>query len=210
MESLTENMSGYDLGDFSDTEYVSTSAGILLRHARVHEGLTHRSVATQLGLMVSHVRAIEDNCWEAVCDDETSLEYVRSYAALVGLDSDKIADLYGQHASTTGCSARQDDAIIVTVSPASNRRFSNCYWVSVPILLAVGVWAFNAENHEKNAHQLVVTSDEFSNTVSHTNVEGELKDGIRTVAIGVKQIFTAFKLYTASAFSETAAEIRGL
>ncbi|MGI9288334.1 MAG: helix-turn-helix domain-containing protein [Pseudomonadales bacterium] len=70
------------------------TAGQMLCYARKLKGLSHRDVASTLGLMVSHVRAIEANRYDAAFEGNYFQSCLEAYAELVGLDKIKIRDLY--------------------------------------------------------------------------------------------------------------------
>ena len=90
----------------SDQSGYRKTAGERLRRAREIKGLSQKDVANALNLMVSHVRAIESNRYNAQAEGEHFGGYLRSYARLVELDPQQIIDLY---------SAQSDDGNADTV-----------------------------------------------------------------------------------------------
>ena len=70
------------------------NAGYRLRCAREYMGLSEKEVADELKLMVSHVRAIEQNRSEYLVQRKPFERYLRAYAQLVQLNPDAIVDMY--------------------------------------------------------------------------------------------------------------------
>ncbi|MGI9286346.1 MAG: TonB family protein [Pseudomonadales bacterium] len=70
------------------------NAGYRLRCAREYMGLSEKEVADELKLMVSHVRAIEQNRSEYLVQRKPFERYLRAYARLVQLNPDTIVDMY--------------------------------------------------------------------------------------------------------------------
>ncbi len=70
------------------------NAGYRLRCAREYMGLSEKEVADELKLMVSHVRAIEQNRSEYLVQRKPFERYLRAYARLVQLDPDAIVAMY--------------------------------------------------------------------------------------------------------------------
>lgn len=70
------------------------NAGYRLRCAREYMGLSEKEVADELKLMVSHVRAIEQNRSEYLIQRKPFERYLRAYARLVQLNPDTIAAMY--------------------------------------------------------------------------------------------------------------------
>lgn len=70
------------------------NAGYRLRCAREYMGLSEKEVADELKLMISHVRAIEQNRSEYLVQRKPFERYLRAYARLVQLNPDAIVDMY--------------------------------------------------------------------------------------------------------------------
>lgn len=75
--------------------------GEILREAREEQGLSHTDVASQLNLRVSLIKDLEDNILESHTADVFTRGYVRSYAELLKIDSDKILKIYDDYVGNT-------------------------------------------------------------------------------------------------------------
>ncbi|WP_283130174.1 cytoskeleton protein RodZ [Enterovibrio norvegicus] len=68
----------------------ATHPGTALKQAREAQGLTEQDVADRLRLRVSVIRELEADCCDQKQIATFTRGYIRSYAKLVGLDSDKL------------------------------------------------------------------------------------------------------------------------
>ena len=75
--------------------------GEILREAREEQGLSHTDVASQLNLRVSLIKDLADNILESHTADVFTRGYVRSYAELLKIDSDKILKIYDDYVGNT-------------------------------------------------------------------------------------------------------------
>lgn len=129
------------LDETSETE-VALSPGEILRQARECANLTEREVAVALHMSVSKVRAIESNDYTKLNADTFIRGYLRSYAALLKLDSGVLVSAYEQQAI-----ARGDLPVIPEVfTKEENGRKP---WIFIggliglfSLLLLVSVWFF--------------------------------------------------------------------
>ncbi len=77
------------------------NAGYRLRCAREYMGLSEKEIADELKLMVSHVRAIEQNRSEYLVQRKPFERYLRAYARLVQLNPDTIVAMYFANSEPT-------------------------------------------------------------------------------------------------------------
>lgn len=129
------------LDEISETDVV-LSAGQILRQARERANLTEQEVALALHMSASKVRAIEGDDYTKLNADTFIRGYLRSYAALLKLDSGLLVAAYEQQAI-----ARGDLPAIteISIKDANGRR----PWVFIigligllALLLLVSVWFF--------------------------------------------------------------------
>src|SRR5215210_4984177 len=68
--------------------------GEVLKQARARAGLDIRAVEEQTKIRVKYLRALEDEEWEALPNPAYSKGFLRTYAQLLGLDGEALADAY--------------------------------------------------------------------------------------------------------------------
>ncbi|MGI9288966.1 MAG: RodZ domain-containing protein, partial [Pseudomonadales bacterium] len=116
------------------------TAGERLRRARELKGLSQKDVANALNLMVSHVRAIESNRYDAQAEGEHFGGYLRSYARLVDLDPQQIIELYMSQSEGSGA----DTVVLSPVQLAPQQQSQFKPGISIGffavVCLAVAVW----------------------------------------------------------------------
>ncbi|MGI9295403.1 MAG: RodZ domain-containing protein [Pseudomonadales bacterium] len=124
----------------SDQRGYRKTAGERLRRARELKGLSQKDVANALNLMVSHVRAIESNRYDAQAEGEHFGGYLRSYARLVDLDPQQIIDLYTSQSDDSGA----DTVVLSPVQLAQQQQSRFKPGISIGffavVCLAVAVW----------------------------------------------------------------------
>lgn len=128
----------------SDQSGYRKTAGERLRRAREIKGLSQKDVANALNLMVSHVRAIESNRYNAQAEGEHFGGYLRAYARLVELDPQQIIDLYNAQGDASGA----DTVVLsspVRASPPPRSKLSSTIGIGVAavVCLAVLVWVMS-------------------------------------------------------------------
>jgi hypothetical protein len=68
--------------------------GEVLKQARARAGLDIRTVEEQTKIRVKYLRALEDEEWEALPSPAYARGFLRTYAQLLGLDGEALADAY--------------------------------------------------------------------------------------------------------------------
>lgn len=129
------------IDETSETEVV-LSPGELLRQARERANLTEQEVALTLHMSVSKVRAIESDDYTKLNADTFIRGYLRSYAALLKLDSGVLVAAYEQQAIARGDLPSMTE---IASREASVRK----PWIFIvgliglfALLLLVSVWFF--------------------------------------------------------------------
>ncbi len=147
------------------TDHVTDNAGDQLRAAREQLNLSLREIASDLNLMVSHVRGMETNRCAHLTDDKNFLGHMRSYATRVDIDPNDLVELY-----------RSQSAAETSKQTLPTKRFNalsryDSKWYAVGVLalacVSLGVWSLQqaaptkAKNStaEKNAATTPVPAD---------------------------------------------------
>ena len=155
-------MSATDAPPQLASDYAVDTAGNRLRSAREHLNLTLREVASDLNLMVSHVRGMESNRCSHLTNDNNFLRHIRSYATLVAIDADELVELYQSQSAAS-------EAAVLTLPTkrfkALNRYDSKWYAVGVLALACVslGIWSLN------QASQVTATSSAVPSGTATSN-----------------------------------------
>jgi cytoskeleton protein RodZ len=76
--------------------------GSALRKAREHRGVTLDAASRDTKLSPEHLRALEAEDFDALLGDVYVRGSLRTYAAYLGLDPDKVVDVYGRHVDDPG------------------------------------------------------------------------------------------------------------
>ncbi|MFN8233571.1 MAG: helix-turn-helix domain-containing protein [Actinomycetota bacterium] len=76
--------------------------GSALRKAREHRGVTRDAASRDTKLSVDHLRALEDEDFDALLGDVYVRGSLRTYAAYLGLDPEKVVGIYARHVDDPG------------------------------------------------------------------------------------------------------------
>lgn len=124
----------------SDQRGYRKTAGERLRRARELKGFSQKDVANALNLMVSHVRAIESNRYDARKEGEHFGGYLRAYAQLVDLDPQQITDLYLSQSEESGADTVFLSPVQAPPAPQSNFKLGIGIGFSAVVCLAIAIW----------------------------------------------------------------------
>lgn len=118
------------------------STGRILLAAREAAGLSEKEIADQLHITVHYVKALETDHYEKLPGAIFVKGYLKSYAAIVGEDPDRLVRLYNEHTSS-----QENEAKEQTRLQAQRRKDKNLPWVIVSVLVFVGgflaLWFYN-------------------------------------------------------------------
>ena len=74
------------------------SLGALLKKEREKKGLSHTQISQQIRLRPRFLEAIENEEWDLLPAPSFVRGFIRSYARVLGLDEERVVDLYGEEA----------------------------------------------------------------------------------------------------------------
>jgi cytoskeleton protein RodZ len=74
------------------------SPGALLKKEREKKGLSHTQISQQIRLRPRFLEAIENEEWDLLPAPSFAKGFIRSYARVLGLDEERVVDLYGEEA----------------------------------------------------------------------------------------------------------------
>ena len=100
------------------SESIGSGPGAALRAAREARGISREDVATAMHLSVGFIAGIEDNAFSALPPPTFTRGYIRSYAKLLGIESDVLIQQYGEAIRDEG-----EAKLVVAVSRRSLREF---------------------------------------------------------------------------------------
>lgn len=147
MNNESENA---ELEEASHTGAAESSPGETLREHREQRGLSLQQVADELHLTMHFIRALEADAYEKLPGDVFARGYLRAYANLLGLDSEKMMHAFKSYVSTKD--ALQQNAR--SKRTAKRRKDKNLPWIVFSgiafVVVAVILWFFNA-NAESGA-----------------------------------------------------------
>ena len=125
----------------------SISVGDSLRHARMVTGWTVSDVAKKLNLTPSAVEFIEANQFERLPGTTFARGYIRSYAKILGLDSNQLAQQFDQQfiGSTTANSVQSIDRV-GEARRVSRGMLQFSLFVVLLIILGAGYYAWEVFN----------------------------------------------------------------
>jgi cytoskeleton protein RodZ len=130
----------------SDSQIVNAppTPGEMLRERRELRALSVQQVADELHLTMHFIRALEDDAYDKLPGDVFARGYLRSYATLLGLDSEKMMHVFNEHVR-----ARQSKLQAARQKRAARRRKDrNLPWIVFSGVAFIGVaivlWYFNA------------------------------------------------------------------
>ncbi len=170
----------------SDQSGYRKTAGERLRRAREIKGLSQKDVANTLNLMVSHVRAIESNRYNAQAEGEHFSGYLRSYARLVELDPQQIIDLYHAQADDSGADTVVLSTPVRSSSPSPFKVNSKIgIGVAAVVSLAVLVWVlsrFGIFGGNDEQPQIAGAQEQATETLQETQASQQQEEAVAASA----------------------------
>ena len=112
-----------------------TSLGALLKREREKKGLNHAQISDQTRLRPHFLEAIENEEWDLLPAPTLVKGFIRSYARFLGLDEERILDLYRDEAGV-------DDFSQKFTFPAVARKKKWPFMVVGLLILLAALWAF--------------------------------------------------------------------
>ena len=130
-----------ELADEQVDEHIS-SPGEVLREERLRQNLGEKDVADKLHITIHYLKAIESNSYEKLPGAIFVKGYIKSYAELLKLDSNRLLELYVEH--TNRQLEKEKEKTLIQVK---RRRDRNRPWVIVSVIGFIGgftgLWAYN-------------------------------------------------------------------
>src|SRR5918998_2105745 len=114
--------------------------GEVLKQARARAGLDIRAVEEQTKIRVKYLRALEDEEWDALPSSAYAKGFLRTYAHLLGLDGEALADAYRRQVER----GRTDPTFLGDQVLERRRRLSGepqgppWAWIAVGLVVLVG------------------------------------------------------------------------
>lgn len=118
----------------------SPSPGQMLALARERANLTHEYVASALHMTVTKVKAIEQDDYKKLNVETYIRGYLRSYAALVKIDSAPVLAAYEALVASGGCTVPKADYIVRPPVARKGLGFILFVVALLALLLLISVW----------------------------------------------------------------------
>lgn len=175
-------MSANDVAPQLDPIHAADTAGDQLRRARESLNLSLREVASDLNLMVSHVRGMEMNRCAHLTNDKIFLRHMRSYATLVGIDAEEFVELYRSQSAAT-------EAALQTLPTKRFNVLARCdsKWYAVGVLalacVSLGIWSLNQASPAKATGSTASSPGETAQKSPAAESEAAGKDLVEVAAV---------------------------
>lgn len=138
-----DEQSGVTGPEVTGAEVAGTlSPGQILSQARERAGLTQQEIAQALHMSLTKVRALESDEFSKLNADTFIRGYLRSYAALLKVESASLIAAYEQQAIAQGILPRLDDTQIKEPSGRKAWGFIGSLLGLLVVLLLISVWFF--------------------------------------------------------------------
>ena len=149
--------------------------GEILRQAREHYGQTLTDVEKNLRIRASQLKAVEDSDHERLPGRVYAIGFVRSYAAYLGFDPDKMVDLYKRQSA----GKRVDPKLDFPVAAADSRLPGPSIIIGslVFLMLLIGVYLIYTNAEEQTTVNEVPTVAEVQEIQQE-----QVKIGSRVIA----------------------------
>ena len=140
------------------------SAGDQLRHLREQKNLSVQDIASRLNLEARIIEAIEDNNFELLPTATYTRGYLRSYAKILGVDSDAIVTSYNSKAP-------EPPEIIPEVKHVTQTSSSDkpimafTYLITLTLVILLVAWLYSNYVVDKESIGNVDTSEEVEDVV---------------------------------------------
>ncbi len=149
--------------------------GALLQQARKSRGFTVEHISSRLRLSMKVINALENDSYEELPAPIFVRGYIRSYAALVGLDANKISESYSQLVQSTDASISLDAAHLGPISrnSSSDKRSWFLPLVSIALVICLGViiWFSQSSETEQTDNEEPVANENMSSTFLNPSIE---------------------------------------
>jgi hypothetical protein len=144
---------------------MANGVGPTLCEARKRREVEISAVAEATRIRPRFLRAIENEEWDVLPGGVYTRGFIRTYAAYLGLDGDRLAEEYRREVegSGTGSRAGAEPAPAVTGAPGRRRSIPHAGWLAVAAVVLVGAFAIVAlpggggggsETAPRQAHRL--------------------------------------------------------
>lgn len=123
-----------------------TGVGPILRETRRRRGVELAAVEKATRIRPRFLRAIENEEWDVLPGGVYTRGFIRTYAAYLGLDGDRLAEDFRREVegSGTDSKAATEPAPAVTGSPGRRRSIPYAGWLAVAAVVLVGALAIVA------------------------------------------------------------------
>ncbi len=119
---------------------MQTGIGATLRETRKRRELDLPEVEAAIKIRLRYLRAMEDEDWDVLPGGAYTRGFIRTYAAYLGLDGERLADEYRRGSAADGERApRRAEPLAGVPGPARERRFSGRARTAVVSLLLLGL-----------------------------------------------------------------------
>jgi hypothetical protein len=119
---------------------VDGGVGTTLRTARNRRKIALSEVEAAIKVRVRHLRAIEDEDWEALPGGSYPRGFIRAYAAYLGLDGERLAAEYARQAPSAGREGpRVEPAQIDGAAERERRRLPRAALTALVVVALVGL-----------------------------------------------------------------------
>jgi hypothetical protein len=125
---------------------MANGVGPTLREARKHREVEIAVVEETTRIRSRFLRAIENEEWDVLPGGVYTRGFIRTYAAYLGLDGDRLAEDYRRDVEGSGIDggARAEPAPAVTGPPGRRRSIPHAGWLAVAAVILVGALAIVA------------------------------------------------------------------
>jgi len=174
-------------------ELTEKTPGALLQQARESRGFTIEHISSQLRLSRKVIKSLEDDNYDELPAPIFVRGYIRSYAALVGLEANKISESYSQLIQGAEASISLDAAHLGSLNrnSGSDKRSWLLPVVSVVLVVCLGIIIWYSQSSETDQQNIEeVASGDMMNPAS-PNVAIEPKPGddasVQILAVPVEE-----------------------
>ncbi|MFT3930512.1 MAG: DUF4115 domain-containing protein [Spongiibacteraceae bacterium] len=164
------------------------TVGAMLMQSRESRGLTREAVAEQLNLLLSQVVALEENDFARFPGETFVRGHLRSYARLLGIDTNEVLSLYGGASADVRCVSPTPSAVkwrpVSLNQKASHwRRYSG---VAATALVLVALWAW--QQHRDQSQRLSLTAEGSSAQEFAGGIDSALNSGAESALFDSVQL----------------------
>ncbi len=155
-ESLNETVSELDAVEESNG---ILTAGDILQQERERLGLNEKEVADQLHITMHYVKALESNSYDKLPGAVFAKGYLRSYALLLGLDTEDLLSRYDDFTHQANAD-REEESRLLNLRRKKDRN-KPFVIVSVIVFVAgfLGLWLVNSYFVEESVSDVPNTSE---------------------------------------------------